>query len=82
MFKLSAQDKARLSWHCRRGMLELDLILERFIPRLDTLNEHEIQLFDHLLSTPDPQLFAWLMGHEDPEDTDLRTIVAVIRANT
>ena len=39
---LDAQEKARFSWHCRRGMLELDLILQRFLQNgIDQLNEQK-----------------------------------------
>lgn len=77
---LDAREKARLTWHCRRGMLELDLILQRFLEKhLDQLSEHELERFDALLSCTDPELFAWLMGHQEPELTEFKEIVALIR---
>ena len=77
---LDAREKARLSWHCRRGMLELDLILQDFLQKkLDQLTIEELELFDSLLSCTDPELFAWLMGHEEPQDTELQSIVRLIR---
>ncbi len=79
---LDAKEKARLSWHCRRGMLELDLILQRFMESgLHKLTKEEIKAFDLLLSCTDPELFSWLMGHEDPQDEELSTIVTIIRNN-
>ena len=45
---LSAQEKARLTWHCRRGMLELDLILQRFLEKgLDKLSNEELKTLIH-----------------------------------
>ncbi|MBL7478835.1 succinate dehydrogenase assembly factor 2 [Legionella bononiensis] len=80
---LDAREKARITWHCRRGMLELDLILQRFLEQgLDLLNENELKSFDLLLSCTDPELFSWLMGHTEPEDTELNEIVTIIRNNT
>ncbi len=80
---LNAQEKARLSWHCRRGMLELDLILQRFLAQgLDKLSPEEIRLFDSLLECTDPELFAWLMGHEKAHDEGLNKIVTLIRNYT
>lgn len=80
---LNAQEKARLSWHCRRGMLELDLILHSFLEKgLGLLDERQINQFDDLLSYTDPELFAWLMGHEDPDDKELAEIVAFVRAHS
>ena len=77
---LSAPEKARLVWHCRRGMLELDIILQRFLEKgLDKLSAKELEQFNSLLSCPDPELFSWLMGAEEPEDPELKEIVAVIR---
>jgi len=79
---LDVREKARLTWHCRRGMLELDLILQSFLEtRLDQLTDKEIKAFDSLLSNTDPELFAWLMGHEVPQDKELSNIVTIIRNN-
>ena len=80
---LNAQEKSRLTWHCRRGMLELDLILQSFLEKgLSKLNERQIKQFNDLLEHIDPQLFAWLMGHEEPEDKELAEIVAFIRTHS
>lgn len=76
---LDARNKARLAWHCRRGMLELDLILQRFLEtQLDKLSAQEVQAFDSLLNCTDPELFAWLMGHVEPVE-DFKEIVHLIR---
>lgn len=80
---LDVREKARFSWHCRRGMLELDLILQRFLQEgIDQLTAKELKAFDVLLSNTDPELYAWLMGHEDPLDKELAEIVTIIRTNT
>lgn len=80
---LTTQDKARLSWHCRRGMLELDLILSRFLEKgLDLLNTEQIKQFNALLDYTDPELFAWLMGHTEPADKDIAEIVTFVRAHS
>lgn len=77
---IDAKERARLMWHCRRGMLELDLMLQRFMEHsFDTLTPKEIKQFDTLLSCTDPELFAWFMGHETPEDNELLEIVTIIR---
>ncbi len=80
---LDVREKARLTWHCRRGMLELDLILQRFMAeRVDQLSEQEIKSFDLLLSSTDPELFSWLMGHQEPSEKELAEIVTLIRTST
>ena len=59
--------KAQLKWHCRRGMLELDLILQPFAEKqLEHMTEAQVDAFDKLLGCTDPELFSWLMGHEQP----------------
>jgi antitoxin CptB len=79
---LNAREKAKLEWNCRRGMLELDLILQRFLERhLDCLSAQELKAFNSLLCCTDPELFSWLMGHEDPQDKELKEIVTIIRDN-
>ena len=80
-FVLDEQAKKRLFWHCRRGMLELDLLLQRFLEKkIDSLAPEEIEAFDTLLGCTDPELYAWLMGQAQPEDNRLKHIVATIRA--
>lgn len=77
---LSPQKKAKLTWHCRRGMLELDLILQRFMTQqVDNLTDAQIESFERLLTSQDPDLYAWFMGYEAPVDKELRDIVAFIR---
>lgn len=79
---LDARQKARFAWHCRRGMLELDLILQRFLEQsLEQLSSQQLKVFDSLLTCTDPELFAWFMGHEEPEDREFKEIVALIRTN-
>ena len=68
--------RAKLKWQCRRGMLELDLILNHFVEtKLDELSETDLLVFEKLLETSDPQLYAWLMGSDEPVDKELKDIV-------
>lgn len=77
---ISADKRAKLVWHCRRGMLELDLVLQRFVNQyLDLLNQDQLERFEQLLTAQDPDLYAWLMGYETPVDKELREIVDYIR---
>lgn len=47
-------EKRRLSWRCRRGLLELDIVLQRFVTQyLNTLSAHELSAFNLLLDYPD-----------------------------
>ena len=57
----------RIRWQCRRGLLELDLMLNRFLDReLAGLGPEELLLFKELLNEADTLLLAWVMGQEQP----------------
>lgn len=80
MIMISSERKAKIHWRCRRGMLELDLILGRFVQRhLETLTAQQLDIFEHLLNTPDPDLYAWLMGYESPVNKEFMDFVAYIK---
>jgi antitoxin CptB len=75
-----AREVAKLRWQCRRGMLELDLLLNRFLdtgyPRLDTQARID---FVRLLGYQDQIIYDWLMGQAVPADAMLRRLVSGIR---
>ena len=74
-------DSARLRWKCRRGMLELDLLLRAFMDRgYAALDAGERARFEQLLETPDAVLLEWLMGRIRPSDRDVGQLVDKIRA--
>jgi len=55
-------EKNRLMWASRRGMLELDLMLQPFVEKhYDQLDQTDQQLFQELLELEDQQLFLWLV---------------------
>lgn len=74
---------ARMRWKCRRGMLELDLLLRDFLSRgyadLDAAGQ---QRFDRILDYPDAVLLEWLMGRIRPTDKDVAQLVDKIRSAT
>jgi antitoxin CptB len=71
--------KAKLRWACRRGMLELDVLLRPFVDdAYDALNDKDKSIFQRLLTADDPDLFAWFMGHETCADEDLNYMVKTI----
>ena len=73
----------RLAWQCRRGMRELDELLNRFLlqrySKLDRLQQHT---FSRLLDYPDDVLLELLMGRMAPADKDVAHIVQEIRNTT
>jgi antitoxin CptB len=71
----------RALWRCRRGVKELDLLLERFARgRLLEATPAERAGFEELLGLPDPQLAGYLLGGIDPAGPTLAHLVRRIRA--
>ncbi|MSP86284.1 MAG: succinate dehydrogenase assembly factor 2 [Methylotenera sp.] len=51
---MSDEEVRRLSWRCRRGLLELDIVLRRFSDHyLAGISAQELLAFDGLLDLPD-----------------------------
>lgn len=70
----------RLRWACRRGMLELDVLLGNFLEEAFLKAEDcDQQTFIKLLDCNDQELFMWLTGKESPSEQDLIDIVGKIR---
>jgi len=70
----------RLRWQCRRGMLEVDLLLNSFLDGpYASLSDADKGRFDALLEYPDQVLLEWLMGRERPVDPELAHVVDRIR---
>lgn len=80
---ISPDRKARLKWQGRRGMLELDLILSRFLEdNLDNLTSGQVDNLEALLSSSDPDLYSWLMGSDTPSLSELKEIVDFIKLHS
>ena len=74
------QTRNRLAWQCRRGMRELDVLLNGFLTRrYARLDANERDSFARLLEYPDAVLLEWLMGRMIPADKDVADIVQEIR---
>ncbi len=70
----------RLRWQCRRGMLELDMLLEAFLDRhYEALSPRLQRHFHQLLEFPDPIIHAWCVGGENPDDEEFHELVQNIR---
>ena len=71
----------RLRWHCRRGMKELDVLLERSAQEvLSGASGEERVAFAELLALPDPALARYLLEGEVPAAPHLARLVGRIRA--
>ena len=77
----SATEKARLQWRCRRGMLELDLLLQPFVENVyDSLSAEDKHKFHLLLDLQDNELLECLMLQTPPEDESLNDIISQVRS--
>ena len=71
----------RLRWRCRRGMLENDLILERFLDaRGEAISDGEIAALDRLLELSDNELWDLLSGRQESEDAAVKPLLETLKA--
>ena len=72
--------KNRLSWAARRGMLELDLLLQPFVENeYEKLNQEDKMRFEVLLEKDDQTLLQWFLNLDEPRDQNIKRIVDLIR---
>ena len=75
---MDALAKNRLRWKCRRGLLELDLVLQDFLER--HLQEDDVTALHELLELEDNDLWDIVSGRSDRFDERFEGIVARLRA--
>lgn len=69
----------RIKWACRRGMLELDLILEAYLEkRYPTASPSEQAIFVRLLKEADQDLFDWLLKKKVPEESEFQQMIGIL----
>ena len=70
-------------WQCRRGMLELDLLLNNYVDKkVNSLSTQQKQSFDLLLSYPDQTLLDLLLGNSVSSDPAISIIVQQIQSTS
>ena len=78
---MNATELNRLRWRCRRGMLENDLILARYLDaRGAAISAEEVAALDRLLDLPDGELWDLIAGRSEPADAGLLPVVAQLRS--
>ena len=69
-------DPAALRWRCRRGMRELDQLMQRYLEKgWPHADDAERGQFLRLLDCEDDKLWAWFTGQDRPADSGLQDIV-------
>lgn len=81
MNEADAAEVRKLRWRCRRGMRELDQLMERYLDRRwPDAPAGERGVFLRLLDTEDDKLWRWFLGYDVPPDAELADMVDRIRA--
>ncbi len=78
---MQREDYERLRWRCiRRGLLEVDIALTRFLDELfNDLSEEQQRAFVELADMEDHDLWHLISGQADCADPRLAPIVALLR---
>jgi antitoxin CptB len=76
------RDIERVRWRCRRGMLELDIMLEHFVElHYAQLSAAQRSTFDALLDMPDTTLWDMITGKVHPSrENGESAVVELIRS--
>jgi antitoxin CptB len=70
----------RTRWRCRRGLLELDVVLQRFIDKhYEKLDEEALRQFEALLDLADNDLWD-MIALEEATDPNVQSVLGLLRA--
>jgi len=70
----------RARWRCRRGLLELDIVLQRFMDQhYVQLDAAGLQQFDTLLDLPDNDLWDMITARKKLEDKSLQVVLRLLQ---
>ena len=73
--RMNAPELNRLRWQCRRGLLELDLVLERFLERYG----ERLSSIETLLAYTDNDLLDLIRARTECRDARLAEVVGWLR---
>lgn len=75
-----AINRGKVRWQCRRSLLELDLVLARFLEReFDCLDDGQIADLEDLLCCDDYDLWAFINGSKPCETARWQKMIARLR---
>jgi antitoxin CptB len=78
--KAELSELSRTKWQCRRGMLELDILLNKFFEKqYESLSNDQSIVFDTLLDYPDQILYDLLLDKMKASDKTVSELIKVIR---
>ncbi len=78
---VDAREIERLRWRSRRGLLELDILFERFWENAATnLKEEERTILVRLLAMPDNDVLDMVMGRTPCPDPGIESVIRRLQA--
>lgn len=85
MHTLTQLERARLRWRARRGLLENDLIITKFLDQYEAeLTDVDVAALDHLFLMSDRELLDVLLGRSEAQgeydNPDIHRLVAIMRS--
>lgn len=81
MSHIDPNEIKRIRWRSRRGLLELDIVLERFLAqRFNELDQADLATYRRLLEMEDTDFLDVVNGKSDLDDPELMAIVEMLRA--
>lgn len=85
MRPLTQLERARLRWRARRGLLENDLIVTRFLDKYEAqLTDVDVSALDHLFLIGDYELLELLLARSEPQgeydSPDIHRLIAIMRS--
>ncbi|MBU0751091.1 MAG: succinate dehydrogenase assembly factor 2 [Gammaproteobacteria bacterium] len=71
----------KLRWHCRRALLELDIVFQRFWSEVgDNLDDATLDVMENLLAEEDHDLWELVSGRRQSEDPQTQALLTRLRA--
>ena len=85
MRTLTQLERARLRWRARRGLLENDLIVTRFLDKYEAdLTDVDVAALDRLFLMGDHDLLEVLLARSEPQgeydSPDIHRLIAIMRS--
>ena len=81
---IDARALSKLRWRCRRGLLENDLLLERFFARAEPVSEADAEGLRLLMELADNELLDLFLGRQKPpanlDRPEVHQVIAAVRA--
>ena len=75
-----SQNLSRIRWQCRRGILELDALLEIFVDAgFLMMTKQQQDLFEEILTYPDQLLHDYFFGTSKAIDKDVASVIQLIK---